>query len=73
MSNDQRLIQEQIDLGKVVTQCCITEQVKSPSGYWVGFRFQYPYNKVSHTYCSDGYAIVRAEIEYDIQRYKQGE
>lgn len=47
----QREICKSLELGEIVSQCCVTGKVKVPStGEYVGFRFEKPYNRVSHTY-----------------------
>ena len=56
MGKDQREIKRAIDLGELVVQCCGTGLVKVPSsGDYVGYRFEKPYELISHGLCTEAY------------------
>lgn len=55
MALEQRLIDEQIERGDMITVCCVTGEVKLPTGEWIGYRFKQPYNNISHGLSPIGY------------------
>jgi len=63
MSLDQRLIQKQIEKNNLIVQCCVTGLVRSPRGYFVGFRFKEDYANISHTYCNEIYQELLYQIK----------
>lgn len=71
MGESQRKIQEKIDLGELVSQCCVTGKVRDHEGNFVGFRFQEQYANVSHTYCNEIYQDIRAMIHYHYDTKKK--
>ena len=56
------LIQESIDNGEYITQCCVTGLVRAPDGEFIEFQFKEPYNKVSHGYCPAEYEKMMEQI-----------
>ena len=68
----QKEIRKAIDLGQIINQCMLTGKVKVPStGEYVGYRFEEPYDKISHGYSSEAaedqimiYRMLRNNVSY---------
>lgn len=55
MGIQQRIIQEKIDNEEIIVKCLVTDMIKGTDGYYHGFRFEKPYDNISHGLSNIGY------------------